>query len=123
VTRIQGELERTYLDLRFPKLEIEAKVPLKQRLQALGMLQAFELGGADFSALSSIPIFISDAFHDATISIDEEGTVAAAATAFVGVPTSAPPTPIPVVFDHPFVFFIRDIETNALLFVGHYANP
>jgi serpin B len=121
VTRIQGEIERSYLDLRFPKLEIKAKVPLKERLQALGMQGAFE-PGADFSALAP-NIYISDAFHDATISIDEEGTVAAAATAFVGVAVSAPPTPIPVVFDHPFVFFVRDIQTNALLFVGHYANP
>lgn len=121
VARIQGELEPAYLDLRFPKLDIKAKVPLKERLQALGMQQAFEQG-ADFSALAP-NVYISDAFHDATISIDEEGTVAAAATAFVGVVVSAPPTPMPVVFDHPFVFFVRDIETNALLFVGHYANP
>jgi hypothetical protein len=21
------------------------------------------------------------------------------------------------------VFFIRDVQTNALLFIGHYANP
>ena len=55
--------------------------------------------------------------------LDEEGTEAAAATAFVAVATSVPPTPTPVVFDHPFVFFIRDRETNALLFVGHFANP
>jgi serine protease inhibitor len=27
------------------------------------------------------------------------------------------------VLDHPFVFFVRDVQTNALLFVGHYANP
>jgi serpin B len=68
-------------------------------------------------------VFISNAFHDATISIDEEGTVAAAATAFVGVPVSAPAVVIPIVLDHPFVFFVRDVQTNALLFVGHYANP
>jgi serpin B len=123
VTAIQGELQPARLDLRFPKLEIEAKVPLKTRLQALGMLQAFEETQADFSALSD-GVYISDAFHDATISIDEEGTVAAAATAFVGVGVSAPiDPPIPVAFDHPFVFFVRDIETNALLFLGHYANP
>lgn len=122
VSRIQGELAPTEVDLRFPKLEIKAKILLKQRLQALGMVQAFDPGSADFSALGA-SVHISDAFHDATISIDEEGTVAAAATAFVGVPISLPPPPIPVTFDHPFVFFVRDIETNALLFVGHYANP
>ncbi len=122
VAEISAELRQTQIDLRFPKFGIKSKVPLKQRLQALGMLQAFEEGRANFSAMEA-NVFISNAFHDAIISIDEEGTVAAAATAFVGGTTSVPPPPIPVIFDHPFVFFIRDVETNALLFVGHYANP
>jgi serpin B len=119
---ISEALAPARIRLGFPKLSIEATVPLKARLQALGMQQAFT-SGADFSALSDGSLFISDAFHQATISIDEEGTVAAAATAFVGVNTSAPPPGIPVLFDHPFVFFIRDIQTNALLFVGHYSTP
>jgi serpin B len=121
VTRISGELARGQVDLKFPKFGIESQVPLKARLQALGMLRAFE-PGADFSPLGR-GLYIRDAFHDATIELDEEGTEAAAATAIVAVPESIPPTPVPLVFDHPFVFFIRDIETNALLFVGHYVAP
>ena len=123
VERIAGELEPINIALGFPKLGIESEVPLKDRLLALGMRQAFDDDAADFSALSSAPVYISEAFHKATIEIDEEGTVAAAATAFVGVGVSAPPPPIPVTFDRPFVFFIRDVQTNALVFVGHYANP
>jgi serpin B len=122
VARIADELAPINIELSFPKVGIDSEVPLKERLVALGMRQAFE-PGADFSALTSAPVYISDAFHKATLEIDEEGTVAAAATAFVGVAVSAPPPPIPVTFDRPFVFFIRDIQTNALLFVGHYANP
>ena len=110
------------LALGFPKFEITSEVPLKERLQALGMRQAFE-AGADFDQLLGSNIYISDAFHQATISLDEQGTVASAATALVGRDESLPPPPIPVVFDHPFVFFIRDVQTNALLFVGHFAKP
>ncbi|HTV20519.1 MAG TPA: serpin family protein, partial [Polyangiaceae bacterium] len=121
--RIAAQLQPTDVDLSFPKLAIEAEVPLKDRLIALGMRTAFEDANADFSALSETPVVVSDAFHRATISIDEEGTIAAAATAFVLRPTSAPPEGVGVVFDHPFVFFVRDVQTNALLFVGHYANP
>jgi serpin B len=123
VTRIAGELTPATVALSFPKLTIEAEVPLKERLIALGMRSAFEEGNADFSALSDASVVVSDAFHRATISIDEEGTVAAAATAIVVTPTSLPSEIIPIVLDRPFVFFIRDVETNALLFVGHYANP
>jgi serpin B len=87
------------------------------------MRQAWQMG-ADFSPMGAAPnVRLDNAFHDAAISLDEEGTEAAAATAFTGIDTSAPPPPIPVVFDRPFVFFIRDVQTNALLFVGHYANP
>jgi serpin B len=123
VTRISGELEPAPVDLGFPKLTIEATVPLKERLIELGMIQAFEEDRADFSALSDQPTFISKAFHQATIGIDEEGTVAAAATAFVGVPVSAPTDIVSITLNRPFVFFIRDVESDALLFVGHYANP
>lgn len=55
--------------------------------------------------------------------LDERGTEAAAATVFLVRATSAPPPGTPLVFDHPFVFFIRDVETKATLFVGQYAVP
>jgi serpin B len=116
-------LRTTELGLTFPKLDLESTVPLTERLKALGMQQAFgDL--ADFGGLGTPPVKVSDAFHQATLKLDEEGTEAAAATAVVGVQnTSLPPPPIPVVFDHPFVFFIRDVQSNALLFVGHFAKP
>ena len=124
VATARAALAPAPLDLRFPKFQIKSTVPLKERLQALGMQQPFT-DKADFSRVGE-GVFISDAFHQATLTLDEDGTEAAAATAFVAVTVSAPaapPVPIPVVFDHPFVFFIRDIQTNALLFVGHFANP
>jgi len=47
------------------------------------------------------------------------------ATAVVVVEITPPPDPtgFSVVFDHPFVFFVRDVQTNALLFVGHVDMP
>jgi serpin B len=122
VAQAESRLEAATLVLSFPKFGIESRVPLEARLRALGMQQAFE-PSADFSALSSQPVYISDAFHQATLTLDEEGTEAAAATAFIGRPVSSGPPSVTVVFDHPFVFFIRDVQTNALLFVGHFAGP
>lgn len=121
--RIAGELRPADVALAFPKLEIEATVPLKERLVALGMRQAFDPGSADFSGISDNPLFVSDAFHQATIAIDEEGTIAAAATAVVLRPTSVPDEQVSITLDRPFVFFVRDVQTDALLFLGHYANP
>ncbi|HKO90151.1 MAG TPA: serpin family protein, partial [Polyangiaceae bacterium] len=121
IANITNQLVHAELDLSFPKFGIESTVPLKERLQALGMQRAFS-DSAEFNGIAP-GIYLSGAFHDATLVLDEEGTEAAAATAFVGVGTSEPQGVIPVVFDRPFVFFIRDVETNALLFVGHYTNP
>lgn len=121
VTAAMNGLQPADLDLRFPRFEINASLPLKERLQALGMELAFT-GAADLSGAGD-NLYVSEAFHEATLKLDEEGTEAAAATAFVITPASAPPPPIPVTFDHPFVFFIRDVPTNSLLFVGHFANP
>jgi len=121
IEAIRGGLENGYVDLRFPKFEIEASLPLREHLEALGMVQAFSQA-ADFGLIHD-DAFISDAFHDATIILDEEGTEAAAATAFVGSWLSAPPPGVPLTFDRPFVFYIRDIPTNAILFVGQYVTP
>jgi serpin B len=109
------------LALELPRLDISSNVPLRERLEALGMRRAFT-PEADLSGAGP-DLYLQDAFHQATLKLDEEGTEAAAATALVGTVASAPPPPIPVKLDHSFVFFIRDVPTDSLLFVGHFANP
>jgi serpin B len=121
VATATAQVARTQMNLSFPKFKLDHEVELTARLQALGMQTAFS-DGADFSGIAP-GIALSGAFHQATITVDEDGTQAAAATAIVAVETSAPLNPIVVSFDQPFVFFIRDVQTHAVLFVGHLANP
>jgi serine protease inhibitor len=65
-----------------PKLDFESTLDLKQLLMGMGMTDAF--GDADFSGISEGGgLFISDAIHKANITVDEEGTEAAAVTAVV----------------------------------------
>ena len=82
---------------------------------------------ADFPKLKSaiLPqVYVSDVLHQATVAIDEKGTEASAATAVVlGGVTSAPPTPLVVNVDRPFLFVIRDNPTGSLLFVGQVVDP
>ena len=60
------------------------------------------------------------------IEVDEEGTVAAAATAVIGSEIesafSEPPRE-EFIADHPFLFFLRDLQTGLLLFQGRVVNP
>lgn len=126
VDSIVSDLQRGQADLAFPKFEIASSLPLKEQLVSLGMVQAFSTN-ANFDRMFPSPyagnVYIESAFHDATIVLDEKGTEAAAATAFVASVVSEPPPGTPLVFDHPFVFLVRDIATDATLFVGQYVVP
>ena len=89
----------------------------------MGMPTAFS-DGADFSGITgSKDLFISDVFHKAYVNVDEEGTEAAAATAVDMAVTSMPESPIELIVDRPFIFLIREYETNSILFVGRVLNP
>jgi len=124
VASILQDINPEKVHLTMPKFTYESGFRLKETLAAMGMPAAFTATAADFSGMTgTCELFIGDVIHKAFVSVDEAGTEAAAATAVV-VATSAPPSPvIEVTADRPFVFTIRDIETNAILFLGHVANP
>lgn len=120
---IVGDMERTQVQLSMPKFSFESGFRLRDALTQLGMREAFR-GTADFSGMTgSRDLFISDVYHKAFVAVDEEGTEAAAATAVVMELTAAPGQPVEVTVDRPFVFLIRDIETGAILFLGHVVDP
>ena len=63
------------------------------------------------------------AVHAADIAVDEQGTVAAAATG-LEFPMSGPPEPeLTVAADQPFVYLIRHRDSGLVLFAGHVTNP
>jgi serpin B len=70
------------------------------------------------------PGHIDDVIHEGYISVDERGTEASAATAIVFVDAGAPSVTPPILrLDHPFLLFIRHVESGAVLFMGRVANP
>ncbi len=123
VQAIIEALDRRQVVLTMPKFEFDARFSLAKALTALGMPQAFS-DAADFSGMTGTrELFISEVVHKAFVSVDEEGTEAAAATAVL-MPTSAmPQEPVEVTVDHPFLVLIRDIQTGTILFVGRVVDP
>lgn len=110
------------VELHLPRWDFDTDVPLIPVLQALGMHAPFD-AAADFSGISQIPLWIGDAIHRATITVDEWGTEAAAVTG-LGFETSGPPPPDVVIrADHPFAFVILDTRERVPLFLGQVANP
>lgn len=114
------------VELALPKFKITLPLNLNSYLQQMGMKIAFT-EGADFSKMSkNNNLMISEVIHKAFIQVDEEGTEAAAATAVVMVLTSTiaeEPKPETFIADHPFLFYIVDDETHAILFMGRIMDP
>jgi serpin B len=109
-----------------PRFRMETEFRLKPVLCGLYAELAFS-DEADFSGIGEEPLKISEVVHKAFVEVNEEGTEAAAATG-VGMVLCAglgSPPPPPKVFkaDHPFLFFIRDRRTNAMLFSGRVLDP
>ena len=111
------------VNLTMPKFEFDSEFNLNDALRAMGMTDAFS-DNADFSGITDqANLAISDVIHKAFVSVDEEGTEAAAATAVIMRETSAPIEIRDVNIDHSFIFLIRDIETGTTLFIGRVINP
>ena len=112
-------------DLVLPRFKLEYGTELKPPLQAMGMKLAFISGGADFSAMSPTPQYLSAVRHKSFVEVNEEGTEAAAATVAIMRPTSVEPAtpPFEMVVDRPFLFVIADNLTKAILFLGVVFEP
>jgi serpin B len=96
-------------------------ISLAETLQMLGMEQAFS-GSADFSRMLEGGAQITGVYHQAFVSVDETGTEAAAATAVV-TGRSATRTDFELTVDRPFLYLIRDLETNTIVFMGRMVDP
>ncbi|AFK20013.1 serpin family protein [Haloferax mediterranei ATCC 33500] len=117
------ELSRAQGTLVFPRFEFETEVQLSDALSELGMPIAFG-SGADFSGMvegDQSGLMIDEVYHKTFVSVDEEGTEAAASTAVVMM-ESLPPQWDELRFDRPFLFCIRDKPTDAVLFYGRVVD-
>ena len=119
------------VDIALPSFKIEpgAPVTLSEPLKAMGMPLSFNPDAADFTGIGIPPnpthrLYISEVFHKAFVKVDEKGTEAAAATAVVMAEGGGMP-PKSVLFraDHPFLFFVVNKSSGAVLFMGRVSDP
>jgi serpin B len=123
--------ETTYdVDLTLPRFSAESRIELKPVLTAMGMAAAFDPIQADFSGITGDrSLLIDKVIHQANIDVVEQGTTAAAVTitgmATTGGGDETPPPPPHVKFhvDRPFLYFIRDTASGAVLFMGRIDDP
>lgn len=125
INAMLNDLDYQDLNLQMPKFGFDTQFEVTPILEQLGMSAAFQRNGADFSGITDEePLFISSVAHMATISVDEEGTEAAAATTIMfGLGAAPPGEPITLIIDRPFIFFIVHEPTQSLLFMGRVLEP
>jgi serpin B len=119
---VLASLKPTNLKLSLPKFEFSSAIQLKEALMNMGMTDAF--GDADFSGIDgTLELFIDEIYHQGWLSVDEAGTEAAAASAVVMSRKGMPIVEVELEINRPFLYLIRDIQTGAILFLGHVVNP
>jgi serpin B len=110
------------------KIDPSSSLALGDDLKALGMPIAFDVG-ADFSGIakptrSEGGLILAKAFHKAFVSVDEQGTEAAASTGLQTILVGGRPMPmLEFTADHPFLFLIVDRPSRMVLFIGRVSEP
>jgi serpin B len=102
----------------------------------MGTPSVFDPQSADLSGVDGIKptdsnrergLFVQHVIQRAFIELEEEGTEAAATTAYSAKEKSAVTInevkPKEFRADHPFLFLIQDEETGAILFMGRVTDP
>lgn len=90
----------------------------------MGVKDLFDPVRANMTLFSqSNSLAVGKSIHKAFVEVSEEGTEAAAATAFISFRSSRPVASSAFVANHPFLFIIYDELTNNVLFMGAYKSP
>ena len=110
------------VEAAIPRFTASSSLELNDALKAMGVTDAFDASRADLRAMGGAPndqLYVSGVLHKTYLSLDENGTKAAAVTAVVTDTASAePPQVYRVVLDRPFVYMIVDTHANLPLFLG-----
>ena len=117
-----GSFSERDLTLQLPRFTLEYEVKLKGILGTLGMEVAFDPGQADFTRMYQGPerVYINQVKHKTFVQVNEEGTEAAAVTS-VGIAITSVGLWMRV--DRPFIFVIRENQSQTILFVGKIVDP
>jgi len=113
-----GAMKPASMSVALPRVELESRFDLAATLSVMGMPLPFS-AAADFSGMNGRRgLFISTVIHQANLTVNEEGSEAAAATA-----VSMKRGGRAFRAEHPFLFLVRDRKTGAILFLGRVADP
>ncbi len=118
--------EEASVKLLFPKFEAESSMRLETLLGSMGIKRIFGANNPEIK-LFDTSVFVSSIVQKTSITVDEKGTEAAAATYIgmdvsIGGGSSKEPEWIIMTLDRPFFYAIRETSTNTPLFIGYQGS-
>uniref|UniRef100_A0A8C6DM80 Serpin family D member 1 n=2 Tax=Moschus moschiferus TaxID=68415 RepID=A0A8C6DM80_MOSMO len=119
VERWQRSMTNRTREVLLPKFKLEKNYNLVEALRALGVTALFDKH-SNTTGITDQRIVIDLFKHQGTITVNEEGTQAAAVTAVGFMPLS---TQVRFSVNRPFLFLVYEHRTSCLLFLGRVANP
>lgn len=109
------------VDVWLPKFQLQQAYSLKGALQSLGVRDVFSTRDANLTGVSSKrPLALDEVLHKALLDVDEKGTEAVALSSGIIRHSKTPGGEVEFKADHPFLFFIEDVRTQTLLFLGRF---
>jgi serine protease inhibitor len=124
LARLNSGMRGRHVDVFLPKFKLNFGAELSECLKTMGMEKAFREGDADFSGMDGTKdLYISTLLHKAVVDVNEDGTEAAASTILTVSDGIEPDPPQTFRADHPFLFLIRNMNSNGILFMGRVIDP
>lgn len=124
--KLEGKLLREEVVVVIPKFKFNYGATLNEALSTLGIFEVFT-NRASLPQLSgglNETLQVSKILQKAGIEVNEKGTLAFAATEIQLVNKfGIDDNPIEFIAERPFLFYIKDEESDALLFVGKVQDP
>jgi hypothetical protein len=124
-TLVEALLARQEGDVRLPPFHFGFETNLRTSIEAMGVHRIFSDPRTLSSMEPKIRAVLTGVAQKTEITVDENGIRADAGTVVSGVLGGVMQTKAPfhMTLERPFLFFIRDRATNALLFEGAVMNP
>lgn len=118
--------DKFHINLKLPKFKYDYNVEgLTTLLADLGLKETFSQN-PNFDKIADYDMFISNVAQKTFIDLSENGTKAAAVTVVTfdaNALPSAKPEVVKVNFDKPFVYLIKDANSEEILFFGVVYSP
>ncbi|EFA11609.1 serine protease inhibitor 77Ba [Tribolium castaneum] len=112
----EGEDVKVYL----PRFTVKSDLTLNTVLEKMGMPDVFDASQANLLGMFPHYLYISRLLQRAEIQVNEEGTVATAASGASAVNKAPPPK---FVANKPFLYFIVNKPAKSIVFAGKVSVP